>query len=183
MDMKKELQQVEINNNDSVLQIRNAMEKERDDLEKKIQIFKAIEIANAIIEMIKTDLEDLYEKNVYGIAISQLHDSDFDRHRFYFSGVDKNKNSVTNDRHHLIFNSKFMKIESLFSPYKGFGFAPESCNYGPDSHKFFMFSDNIKKEEILDFLLGDELKKIFDYNQMQLDLNSGNQVKPKSSKI
>lgn len=44
MDMTKELLKVEIDNNSSVLDIRKVMEKEREDLEKKIQIFKAIEI-------------------------------------------------------------------------------------------------------------------------------------------
>lgn len=184
MDITKQLQQVDIEDNNSVLNIRKVMEKERDDLEKKIQIFKAIEIVNAIVDMVKTELEDLNSKNVYGIAISQLHDSDFDRHRFYFHGVGKDKKNITYNGHSLIYNTKLMRIESLFSPYNGFGFAPECCQYGPDTSNFFMFSEKENfKENILNFLLGDELKTIFDYSKMQLDLDSDKRTKPKCAKI
>lgn len=80
----------------------------------------------------------------------------------------------------FIFNRKYMEIESLFSPFQGFGYAPKCCNYGLDTSKFFMFLEKENfKEDVLDFLLGSELKKIFDYNKMQLDLPENNKITKK----
>lgn len=188
MDIKKELQQVEIDNNDSVLQIRNAMEAERDDLEKKIHIFKAIEIVNVIDEMVRTNLKELYLESIYGIVISHSNDEDSNRQRFYFNGIGKHGerlgNPVSRFREGLppLKNPHYLKLQELFSPYEGFGYAPKSCNYGDDKTEIFYFSENIK-DKVLGFLLGDELKSIFDYNHMDLSLSSVNKVNAKSPKI
>ncbi len=182
MDMTKELEQVQIENNDSVLSMRKLMEKDRDNLEKKIYIFRAIEIANAIVEMVETELEYLHSRDVYGVAIWHYLDTDFDRHRFHFGSIDKNQ-KIKND-FTLLSNPKYARIMDLFSPNKGFGYAPECCRYGDSGSKPFMFSEKENlRENLLNFLLSDELKSIFDYNVMQLSLGKDNKVKPKSSKI
>jgi hypothetical protein len=190
MDIIKELKQVQIHDNDSVRGMIVAIKKEQENLEKKVYIFKAVDIVNTIDEMVKTSLKELYEQNIYGITISHSYNYDEEKQEFYLFPVDKdNRKGGCNNTarikrgENFITHPQYLDLEELFAKYNGFGFAPKSCKYGNSESKIFMFSEGIRKDEIFNFLLNDELKSIFDYSQLQLSMSSDNKVQSKPYKI
>jgi hypothetical protein len=184
MDIVKELEQItESDNfgNDIILKTMH----ERDELEKKIQMLKTISLAERVESIVNTDL--FTKEGMEFLQLSCEYDQDYGGYRAEFHLLDANKEIIAS--YYEAFENKQVEIlHNIFENLYPFDF--DWAN-----PKFKQGSADIElkpgvKEHIIEVLLNNELKQIYNqakiqisYNKMQLELPGNNEGNIKKLKM
>lgn len=176
MDISEELNQIKTGLIDNQTVLGNLL-KERDEFNKKIHVFIVLNIANAIKEMVDSDIFQKYDIS----SINIIHKC--------------NDETSTNFIGYELFDSKLNKIEYIIFPEEKVLIAQNLNGLFVDLYDFS--SDNISEElcdttknvklvkgvdnELLDLLLSKDLKTTLDYSQLKISLPE-NSNKDKSTK-
>lgn len=164
MDIKKELQELKFSDdfgNDVIKQVR----KQKEELEKAIHILKVVSLADKIEKLVATDLFN--KDNIDSISICCEFEDHNNRHIAEFSLIDENGEIVANyyDRND---NEQAAILCSIFDDLDEFDFDLASSTLRLDSSELKL-QPGIK-EDILKLFLNIELKKVYDYNNMDVEL-------------
>jgi hypothetical protein len=189
MDIKKELEDFENSDDCGDKLIANIKIKE-EEFKKKGYLFKIISFSKKLENLIKQDIfssngikfirirfnsvNNAYNKQVYSV-----------RYDFFNENRDIISCFTYNDKHNRSLTKPAVSFNQLFDSCSlNDGFSKNFVNSGIDDNDKYIFELKIGiAEEILQLFLSDELKAIYDYNKMQIDVPSNNNENDKRLKI
>lgn len=151
------------NNTKGIEDIVEEFEKEKEAINKKIHIFKVLEIGNIIQELI--DNKQLNSEEISAITISYGYDYDYGNEiNLDFINIEKTdsfKKYLPKELIHLINDTS-----SIIN-----GFKNKNINeiFTQNTEMKIRINDNFK-EKFIDLMLSSELKNILNYNELQIDL-------------
>jgi hypothetical protein len=173
MDIKNNLKEA-IENRDAVEKIIKSILDEQAQLEKKLHIFKVISLADKIEQAIETGYFN--EPKVEALTfVLDYNDFIYLEIGYYLTNDDQTLFSENDNK--IYYEKPISFFTDLFKEMGKFKAELTSENHEPDELKLEIGI----KDKILDILLSDELKKILEYNKMQLELptNKNNTKKSK----
>jgi hypothetical protein len=165
-----------ISNTCNVDNIINNIVDERKQLEISLHLFKIIKVADQIEKAVKEG----YFNDPEVISITLVFDDqDYVHFQTGFYLTNEYGTKYTEDDNVVYYEKPISFFSDLFNELGKFkiDFINEDCEY-----KTLKLDTNIK-EEILKLFLNEELKKIYDYNKMQLDLPINNESNTKKLKM
>jgi hypothetical protein len=175
MDIKKELMELSSSDNfgDKILE---NMEYEKQEFNKKLYLVQMLSTAKKLDRIIEVGVFqnndiDSFRVNVFGTTLKKK----FHKIMFNCTGED----FITDSHEREFFNIKlkevFNNIEEI-----DLSLVSEKMINKPE---FYLDLEQGIGQKILDLFLSDELKKVLEYNNMQLELPSNNEINNKKPKI
>jgi hypothetical protein len=149
---------------------------ERNQLEINLHLFKIIKMAIQIEKAVK----DGYFNDPEVVSITLVFDDmDYVHFQTGFYLTNEYGEKYTEEDNAVYYEKPIEFFSEVFNELGKFkiDFINENCQY-----KTIQLNENIK-EEILKIFLNEELKKIYDYNNMQLELPANNENNPKKLKM
>jgi hypothetical protein len=181
MDIKTELMQIE-SDNSSIDKLVQDIEFQENELLKKAHILKIVALANKIESMIKTDLFTEYKVDFLEIYWENLVGSD--KTKLGFCILDKNKQRLPplNGNHGFIKPfAAIMKETDKLGFFKQSFLKEDALELKPQD-MIIELKLGIK-DKLLNVLLSNELKKVLEYNKMQLEVPNNNESNSKKLKM
>jgi hypothetical protein len=169
VDIKEELKAIISNSRDTDDLVAD-IENQKFELLKKSHLLKTISFANKIENFVKNDV--FVEKSIGFIELEYLY-ADLSAGQITFD-------LLTKDGQYIVINAHdHSLVKEALSHIIGFNDEFVNNDFAGDSYKLEL--KNGVGQEIMDLFLSDELKKIYDYSKMQLELseNAGNHKKLK----
>jgi hypothetical protein len=175
MDIKNELQS--LNSNDKLgLEIVKKLELEQLELLKKMHIFKSVLLANQLERLVSTDFFSKVGMNI--LKLNQKYHKDFGHNiNFYLVDERRNKNYTYYDTFTV---EQAVVLHKVFENFGMFNIELTDKKLMENMHISFDLKPGIK-EKFLEIILSKELKSIYEYNNMGLELenNNSSSKKPK----
>jgi hypothetical protein len=178
MDVSKELNQID-GDNEKVMPLINSLTKEREELDKKIHLFKVIHIVNGITTLL--DSSELAKDDISSIKMGHRFEDDG---VFYISFLCYDKNGrVVKDINWLGEQvQSLIKLEELFQILTGFNSDYVNENYPPNTVEKVILKPGCE-EDFLKLLLSTELKTALNYSDLKRDMPQKTEVKNKPYKV
>lgn len=178
MDISKELDQID-GDNEKVMPLINSLTKEREELDKKIHLFKVIHIVNGITEML--DKGELTKDDISSMKMGHRFEDDG---VFYISFLCYDKNGrVVKDVNWLGEQvQSLIKLEELFQILTGFNSDYVNENYPPNTVEKVILKPGCE-EDFLKLLLSMELKTALNYSDLKRIMPQKDKVKNKPPKV
>lgn len=178
MDVSKELDQID-GDNQKVIPLINSLTKEREELDKKIHLFKVIHIVNEITRLL--DSGELAKDDIFSIKMGHRFEDDG---VFYISflcyeqsgRVVKDVNWQGGQVQSLI------KLEELFQTLTGFNSDYVNENYPPNTVEKVIFKPGCE-EDFFKLLLSTEIKTALNYSDLKRGMRHKDEVKNKLPKV
>lgn len=178
MDVSKELDQID-GDNKKVISLIDSLTREREELDKKIHLFKVIHIVNEITTML--DSGELAKDDIFSIKMG---------HGFEDDGVCYISFLCYKQSDHVVKEinglgekvQSLIKLESLFQTLIGFNSDYVSENYPPDTVEKVYFKPGCD-EDFLKLLLSTELKTALNYSDLKRSIPQKDKVKNKPPKV
>jgi hypothetical protein len=177
MDIKKELKQIILNGkvDDEVFadlaRQNEELKKQQNELMKKEHLFKVISLANKLENAAK---ENFFIKDGVHWVHIECPENQYG-YGIHFWLLNKSEEMIDGVEKQEEFMEKSLLEINNFNP----DYANEEVTSG---YYYIELTPGIK-EHILNLFLSDELKKIYDYNKMQLELPRNNKTEAKRKKI
>lgn len=178
MDISKELEQID-NNKIRVAPLLNNLVAQREELDKKIHLFKIVQIANTIKEMVNND--EFKTDDIYSIKLFNVYDDDYG-YRINFRCYDKNYDLVSEINWLNEPVESINVLEKLIQTLIGFNSTYINEDFVEGSNKEIIMKQGCEKD-FLNLLLSKELKTTLDYSTLKKEVPQANEVKPKKHKI
>lgn len=175
MDIKNELKEITLNS-DSVNEVIKSIMDEQEKLEKKLHLFNIISLADKIEKFV----EEGYFDNPKVISLNLVFD--FQNYIYFSTGFflkDEDNNILSMDDNKIYYEKPMLFFKEIFSDLGWF-----KVNFMSEDHepKELILEIGIK-DKILDIFLSEELKSIYEYNKMQIDLPDDNISSAKKIKV
>jgi hypothetical protein len=177
MDIRKELKQIMLKGDvddevfANIARQHEELRKQQDELIKKEHLFKVISLANKLENAAK---EEFFVKDgVYWVHI-ECPENQYG-YGIHFWLLDKSEGAMNGiDKQEAFMEKSLLEINN---------FNPDFANEEVISGYYYIELVPGIKEHILNLFLSDELKKIYDYNKMQLELPTNNKTEARRKKI
>lgn len=175
MDIKKEISEI-ISDNNSVNTVIDKILEEKEQLDKKIHIFKVIDLGNKIEKAIESGLFKKPKVVSINLCLAYQNSEYFET---LFSVENNDGDSISLYDNRLYYEKTINFFEEIFIQMGTFRTA---FTNGETEHNKIKLTKGIK-EKILNVFLSEELRKIYDYNLMDLELDNSNEKNNKRLKI